>query len=211
MPRKIQLSVLLFVSTTALATTNQLDFNFGRGTPQSYIQAGGSSDHAGSRGTNWSADFLHQNGPHTYIGLGGGQFRSNDNVSETFVPNASSTIRSKTSSILLLTRVDIPSRSRIVMYVLAGVGWARNSLSITAMPGQIALLEQSKDCLAYASGIGADYALSDRLFIGVEARYQGSFRRTYDLTPAGTTLTGVNSMDTSMNVILLGVKVGIKY
>ena len=177
------LSILVFASTVASATTNQLDFNLGRGTPLSYVQAGGSSDHLGSRGTEWSADFLHQNSARTYVGIGGGQFRSNDNVSETFVPNSSATLSSRTSTILLLTRADLSSRSKMVIYALAGIGWAKNSLQITAMPGQPAILKDSKDTLAYATGLGADYPISDRLFFGVEARYQSSMKRTFDLTP----------------------------
>ncbi len=208
---KILWGVLVFLSTSAFATENQIEFNFGRGTPLSSIQAGGSSDRAGSRGTNWSADFLHQNGPRSYAGLGGGQFRSNDNVSETFLPNASSTITSKITSILLLTRVDLPSQSRMVIYVIAGLGWARNSLTITAMSGQGTLMDDSRDTLAYATGLGADYALNDRLIIGVEARYQGALKRTFDLTPQGQAITGVGSVQTSMNVFMLGVKAGIKY
>jgi opacity protein-like surface antigen len=208
---KKRLSMLLFVSTASFATVNQIDFNFGRGSPLSFIQADGSSDRAGSRGTSWSADFLHATGPGTYVGLGGGQFRSNDNVSQTFVPNTTSTIHTKSSTILILTRADMPTDTRLVPYLIAGLGWARNSLSVTAMSGQGTLLEDSHNTLAYATGLGLDYALNDRLFIGMEARYQGALKQTYDLTPQGQATTGVTSMQSSMNVFLWGVKAGFKY
>jgi len=208
---KKRLCLLVLASTSCYATVNQIDFNFGRGSPLSFIQADGSSDRAGSRGTSWSADFLHATGPGTYVGLGGGEFRSNDNVSQTFVPNTNSTIRTKSSTILILTRADMPTDSRLVPYLIAGIGWARNSLSITAMPGQGTLLEDSKNTFAYATGAGLDYALNDRLFMGIEARYQGAFKQTYDLTPQGQATTGINSIQSSMNVFLLGVKAGFKY
>src|SRR5258706_9459148 len=174
---------LLLVTSSALATVNQIEFNLGRGTPLSSIQAGGSSERAGSRGTEWSADILHSSGSRSYIGLGGGQFRSNDNVSQTFVPNTTSTISSKVSSVLLLTRVDFPSQSRTVLYAIAGLGWARNSLTLTDRTGVGTLLDESKDTLAYATDIGLDYPLTDRLLIGVEARYQRSLKQKFFLTP----------------------------
>jgi opacity protein-like surface antigen len=205
------LSILVFASTFCFGTENQIEFNLGRGTPLSSIQAGGSSDRAGSRGTAWSANFLHQAGPRYYVGLGGGQFRSNDNVSGTFVPNTPSTISSKITSILILTRVDIPSQSRLTPYVIAGIGWARNSLTVTARSGPGTLLDDSRNTVAYASGVGADYALSDRLFIGVEARYHNALKRTFTLTPQGQTTTGQSSVQTSLGVFMLGARAGIKY
>jgi len=200
----------MLVAPSSFAVVNQIEFNLGRGTPLSSIQAGGSSDRAGARGTEWSADFLHQTGPQVYFGIGGGHFRSDDNVSQTFVPNANSTITSKTTSILLLSRVDLAAPSRMVPYVIAGIGWARNSLSVTAVPNGT-ILEDSRDTVGFATGLGMDYALNDRLFIGIEARYQSSLQRTFDLTAVGSSTTGTNSIQTPMNVFHLGVKAGIKY
>src|SRR5450755_58939 len=95
-------SLWLLVASPAWATTNLIEFQLGRGTPISSMQAGGSSDHIGSRGTDWSADFLHQADPQFSFGIGGGQFRSNDHESTTFLPAADTTLRSRTTSILLL-------------------------------------------------------------------------------------------------------------
>ena len=203
------LILLLFVQAPCWATVNQLEFNLGRGTPLSSIQAGGSSDREGSRGTDWSADFFHAAGPQVYWGIGGGHFRSNDNVSQTFVPNADSTITSKTTSILILTRADLAPPARTVPYVIAGIGWVRNSLSVTT--SDTTLIDQSKNTVGFATGLGLDYALSDRFFIGLETRYQYALKRTFDLTAAGSAITGTNSVQTSMSVLTVGVKAGIKY
>jgi len=203
------LSLLILGSTSCFAAVNQLEFNLGRGTPLSTIQAGGSSDREGARGTDWSADFLHQAGPQVYWGIGGGHFRSDDNVSQTFVSNANSMITSKTTSVLLLSRVDLAPPSRMVPYAIAGIGWVRNTLSVTSEQGTI--IDDSKNTVGFATGLGMDYALSDRLFIGLEARYQSSLKSTFDLTAMGSSTTGTSSVQTSMSVLMQGVKAGIKY
>ena len=46
------------------------------------------------------------------------------------------------------------------------------------------LAEDSKTSLGYAAGLGLDLALNDRLFVGVEAKYQ-TVQRQFDVTPAG--------------------------
>lgn len=213
--------LLTLLVSPCIATVNQIEFNLGRGSPLSFIQAGGSSDRAGSRGTEWSADFLHQANPRLYWGLGGGQFRSNDNVSQTFVPNAISTLSARSSTILLLSRTDLSSGSKYVPYMIAGVGWTRHSMLIAAVPETSwadtgtsesrTLLEKSKDTLGYAYGLGLDYALTDALIIGVEARYQGSLKNTFDFSPAGVAITGQNNVQTSLNTFTASVKVGFKY
>jgi opacity protein-like surface antigen len=215
------LSVFLLATTPVLVLANQFDFNLGRGTPLSSIQAGGSSDSAGSRGTEWSADLLHQtNGP-LYLGLGGGMLRSNDNSSDTFVPGAHSTIRSRRSSILVLSRTDLGPPARMVPYLIAGIGWARNSLTVTAVPAgvwndtgtseQRTLMEESRNTVGYVTGIGLDYMMTSRIVIGIEGRYQGSIQRPFDLTPAGQAATGVSNIPTSLNSYTVGVKAGVKY
>ncbi len=213
--------LLALLGSPCRATVNQIEFNLGRGSPLSSIQAGGSSDRAGSRGTEWSADFLHQANPRLYWGLGGGQFRSNDHVSQTFVPNALSTISSRASTILILSRTDLSFGSKYVPYMIAGVGWTRHSLLVAAVPGapwtdtgtseSRTLLEESKNTLGYAYGLGLDYALSDGLFIGVEARYQGSLKNTFAFVPTGVAATGQTSVQTSLNLFTAGVKAGFKY
>ncbi|MFA5975150.1 MAG: outer membrane beta-barrel protein [Elusimicrobiota bacterium] len=204
------------------ASENQLEFNLGRGFPSSSIQAGDRSDRVGARGTEWSANLLHHlAGKRAYWGLGGGQFRSNDNVSQTFVPNAFSTITSKATTVLVLLRTDLSAQSRFVPYFIGGLGWAQNSLSVVAVPNSTwtdtgtsesrKLLKDSKNTLGYAYGLGLDYALNDRLLIGVEARYQGSLKNTYEMTPAGAAATGQNSVRAPLNLFATSVKAGIKY
>ena len=54
------------------------------------------------------------------------------------------------------------------------------------MSGQKLLINDCRrNTLGYATGIGIDYAMSDRLFIGAEARYQSALKRTFALTPQG--------------------------
>ena len=202
-------SILLLVTSPCLATMNQIDFNLGRGTPSSSIQAQGSSENIGSRGTDWSADIFHQVGPRVYWGLGGGIFRSNDRASATFIPSATTTLTSKATSILVLSRTDLGNQAKFVPYLIAGIGWVRNSLSVVT--GSTKLLDDSKDTLAYATGLGLDYALNDRLVIGMEARYQGSLNENFAYTPDGNAATGQNSVHTPLTVLSVGVKAGIKY
>jgi len=219
--RRLIGALLVLAAVPGRAAENLLEFNLGRGFPWSSIQAQGSSERSGSRGTAWSADFLHRTAPYVAWGLGGGQFRSNDNVSQTFLANAISTITSKTTSVLLLARTDVPSSSTLTPYFIVGLGWVRNTLSVAAVPGATwtdtgttesrPLLHDSKDTFGYAYGLGLDYALNDRLVVGIEARYESSLKSTYNLTPAGSAVTGLNSIQSSLTLFTAGVKVGIKY
>jgi opacity protein-like surface antigen len=196
------------------ATTNQLEFDYGRGSPESSIQAGGSSEREGDRGHAWSADWLHQSGPQVYWGLGGGHFTSDDHTSSTFVsvPNTNSTISSKSTSIFLLSRVDLSASSRLVPYVIVGTGWDSTSITATAATAApTTLIDESHSTLGYLVGGGIDLPFTDHLYIGAEARYQGAFQRNYDLTPAGQALTGQGAVQSTMKVFFLSLKAGIKY
>lgn len=218
---RFSLSLLVLAAAPNLILANQFDFNLGRGTPLSSIQAGASSDLAGSRGTEWSADLLHPTAGSFYLGLGGGMLRSNDNQTDTFVPGAHSTITSRRSSIMVLSRTDLGPPSKMVPYLIAGIGWVRNSLTVTASPTgawkdtgtseQRTLMEDSRSTVGYVTGVGLDYALTSRIVIGIEGRYQGSIQRPFDLTPAGQAVTGISNIPTSLNTYMVGVKAGIKY
>ena len=87
---KTLFSLLVLVSTVCRATENQIEYAYGRGTPRSAVDAGTGSDREGDRGPAWSADLLHEESNHVYLGVGGGQFHSDDRVSGTFVPQANS-------------------------------------------------------------------------------------------------------------------------
>jgi opacity protein-like surface antigen len=106
--------------------------------------------------------------------------------------------------------VDLSPPSKLMPYFIAGVGWVENSLSVTAAPGGT-LLDDSKSTIGFTTGLGMDYALNDRLFIGIDARYQTSLQRSFDLTPAGQAITGQGSVQTALDVFMLGVKAGVKY
>lgn len=201
--------ILILLSTACFATENQVDFIFGRGTPQSAAQAGSLFQEDGSRGESWSADILHRMGRQLSIGIGGGQFSSDDNTSTSFIPNAASTVSSKMTSILLLGRLDLSPNPKFIPYVIAGIGWVRNSLTVTSDP--ITVVDDSESAFGYAAGIGADVALTDRIFLGVEARYQGSTRRSFDMTSQGEALAGQSSVDTALKIVILGLKASVRY
>jgi opacity protein-like surface antigen len=204
----------LLAAQAAYATTNQIEFSLGRGSPESSIQANGSAESEGDRGHAWSADWLHQNGPYVYWGIGGGHFNSADHTSSTFVPNPNtiSTISSRSTSIFLLSRVDLAPPSRLVPYLIVGSGWVRTSITATAATATpTTLIDESHSTLGYMAGLGMDLPFTDRLFIGAEARYQSAFQRNFNLTPEGQALTGQGSVQSTMKVLFLSVKAGIKY
>jgi opacity protein-like surface antigen len=203
------MGALVFVSTTCFAMTNQIEYMQGRGIPRCSVQADGSADQEGTQGAEWSADFLHKAANHFYLGVGGGEFHSGDNVSGTFVSNANTTISSKMTSILALGRIDLSPNPKLVTYAIAGLGWVKNTLSVTSAPTTI--VDSSKATLGYAAGLGVEFPLSDRLFIGAEARYQGSERQSYQTTPDGTAATGRTSISVPLSVFLLSLKAGFKY
>ena len=205
-----KLLCLLLFCTTASWATNQIEFDLGRGTPESYIQANGSDDRQGGRGTAWSADILHQTSGAVYVGLGGGYFHSNDYVSPTFAPGTVSTIDSHAHTVLLLSRLDLTSNPKFLPYALVGAGWVDNELSVKDAGGN-SLISDSKSTYGYALGLGVDIALNDRLFVGLETRYQSGPKQSFSLSPEAQALTGAGSVETRSTVFLLGLKAGVKY
>ena len=204
----------LLAAEACYATTNQLEFSYGRGSPESSIQANGSSESEGDRGHDWSADWLHQSGPQIYWGFGGGHFSSADHTSSTFVSvsNTVSTISSKSTNIFLLSRIDISPSPRLVPYAIFGTGWDRTSITASAASAvTTTLIDDTHNTLGYMVGGGIDLPLTSYLYIGAEARYQGALQRNFDLTPAGQELTDQGSVQSTMKVFSLNVKAGIKY
>ena len=217
----ILLVLTLLIAPECFAVQNRLEYELGHGDPLSSVQANGSSDRAGSQGTVWSADILHFMGNQFYLGLGGGQFRSGDNVSQTFVPNANSTLSSTSSSILILSRQDVSVNQRFVTYLVAGIGWVKNTLTITAVPvtnwadtgtsEQRTLWDHSRDSIAFAAGAGLDWNLTSSLYAGAEVRYQNALSRNFPTTPVGQATTGQTSTSTSMNNLFYALKIGVTY
>jgi len=207
--KKFRILGLLLAAQTCHAMTNQIEFSLGRGSPESSIQVGGSAENPGDRGHAWSADWLHQNGPYVYWGIGGGHFNSEDHTTTTFVPTKLSILSTRSTSIFLLSRVDLTPPSKLVPYVIFGTGWDRTSISATA--GSTPVIDESHSTLGYMAGGGIDWPLTDRLFIGAEARYQSALQRNYDLTPEGQALTGQATVQSTMKVFFLNLKAGIKY
>ena len=206
--KRIFILMLLF-SAPALASTNQLDFMWGRGTPLNSIQAQGSAERDGLRGTFWTFDALHKVSDRFYFGVGIGHFTSADNNSSTFVANSESTLDSRKTSSLLLGRMDLIPGGRWVPYLIAGAGWVKNSLTVSSDQGT--LVDDSKSTLGYVGGFGMDLILGDRLLLGLEARYEGSLAQTYAMTPVGIAASGQTGVRTSLNLFLIGLKAGVKY
>jgi len=203
------LPFIFLISAPALASTNQLDFMWGRGTPLNSIQAQGSAERDGLRGSFWAFDAMHHISNQLYLGVGIGHFTSADNNSATFIPNANSIIDSRKTSSLLLGRMDLIPGGRWVPYAIAGAGWVKNSLTVTSDQGT--LVDDSKSTLGYAGGLGLDLILGDRLLIGIEARYEGSLAQTFGMTPTGVAASGQTGVRTSLNLFLVGLKAGVKY
>jgi opacity protein-like surface antigen len=173
------------------------------------VDLGYGSSQEGSRGTEWSADFLHKTANHVYFGVGGSEFRSKDTVNGSLVPGTTSVTRSKMSSIMGLVRADLNGTPKAQTYLIGGLGWVKHSLSITA--DGTSLVNDSKDAFGYMAGIGLDFALNDRLLIGVEGRYQGSVRKEFPLTPEGAAVAHQPSISVPLSVFFVGLKAGIKY
>jgi len=215
------LGLLMLTSVFCQATTNQLEFNYGRGSPRGSYHFDNFVNQEGPRGPEWSADFLHKMSGFGYLGLGGGHFHSGDDMSETFAPNATSDLVLKTTSIMALGRIDLNPNPKLTPYLLVGVGWVQNTLTVTSVPlitwpdtgtsESRILAEDSKSTLGYEAGFGLDLALTTRLFIGLEAKYQGSVKRSFNLTPAGQAATGQSQVTVPLGAILVGAKVGMKY
>ena len=220
-PMKRFLALLFLAASPSLAFDNLFDFNFGRGLPMSELQAGGSSDHAGSLGTAWSADLLHMARPGLYVGLGGGQFRSNDNESSTYLANASTIIRSRSSQIMILTRQDLTYKPDAIPYVIEGIGWVQNSVVMTSRPNttwadtgtneQRTLVHDTNNTVGFAIGAGMDFNLTNALFAGAEVRYQRALNENFKTTPAGLAATGQSDFDTPLKTLFYTVKLGLRY
>ncbi len=217
-----RLFALLFVlAAPAAAMTNQIDVYFGRATPRSDAGVGQTNDRVGSRGTDWKVEALHKTGPRSYLGIGFGRFRSNQNTSTTFISNSTSLLSSKISSTFLLGRVDLLAAPSYSIYGIAGIGLVRNSLHIAASPSTTwtdtgtsevrTIVEDAASALGYAGGLGIDVNLTDRIVLGAEARYQGSQKKDFSLTSEGSSLSGASSIHTDISILFMGFKIGLKY
>jgi opacity protein-like surface antigen len=203
------LTVILFVSAPAFGTTNQLDFMWGRCSPLGSVQAQGSTEQDGLRGSCWNADALHHVSDRFYIGMGFGQFRSADNNSTTFMANSIATISSRKTSTLLLGRMDLTTTSHFVTYAIAGLGWVQNSLTVNSDQGTI--VDQSRSTFGFSGGLGFDVLVTQALVIGIETRYDGSPAQHFGMTAAGAAATGQTDLRTSADLFSVGLKAGIKY
>jgi opacity protein-like surface antigen len=201
--------LILFLPSMSTATTNLISLNIGRGTPESSIQATGSSDLNGASGQAWSFDAFHLVSPQVYLGLSTGHFSAGDNTSLTFVPNTTTTISSKVTSSLILGRLDLTPGGKAVPYLIGGIGWAKNSIVVTS--DSVTLVNDSKNTFEYGVGGGIDFAWTDHLFIGAEGRYQGSYKSSYNMTQEGVAATGRNSLSTGNTVLIFTVRAGVMY
>jgi opacity protein-like surface antigen len=205
------LVLFLFTSVPALGSTNQIDFLWGRSSPQGSIQANGSTEQDGLRGTSWSFDALHQASEYFYLGFGFGDFSSADNNSTTFIPgNTVSTIDSQKTSTLILGRMNLGASSHFLPYAIAGLGWVKNSMTVYNS-GQGTVIDDSKSTFGYAGGLGVDLLLTDRLILGMEARYEGSPAQHFGMSAAGAAASGVTDVRTSANLFTVALKAGVKY
>lgn len=206
---KTILGVLILAPVLCYASTNQLEFNYGRGFPRASDDLREAVDQEGPRGPQWSADILHKMSPGLYLGLGGGHFVSADDMSNIFASGASSNQSLKMTSILGLGRIDLGPNPKLTPYAIAGLGWVRTSLAVTS--GSQVLVDESNSTLGYALGLGMDLPLTDRLYIGIEGRYQNSIKHTFNTTSAGLAATGQSQVAFSSGAYLFSAKVGIKY
>nr|AEQ20592.1 hypothetical protein [uncultured bacterium CSLF42] len=203
------------------ADSNQIEFNFGRATPSNSLQAGPDDQQLGGSGLAWSIDALHQMGKYFDIGLGGGHYHSSPNQSTLFLPNSTTALSSRSTNILLLGRINFNAGSRGTFYAIGGLGWARNTLALTASPAtpwtdtgtmeSRVLINTSKDTFCYMGGVGLELPLWGSFLIGGDIRYQGTTSAGYSLTPSGASLVGRTDLRTAVNAILMSLKVGIKY
>jgi opacity protein-like surface antigen len=117
--------------------------------------------------------------------------------------------------------VDIIPGQKFALYGIGGAGWVKNSLSVTAAPNSTwsdtgtsetrTFLDDSANVLGYKVGLGLDVSLTDSLVLGVEGDYEGSQKKSFSLTPQGVEATGQTSVDASVSIFSIGLKLGIKY
>jgi len=202
-------AITFFIAAPAFGFTNQIDFSMGRGSPLDSIQAQGSSEQDGLRGSYWSLDALHHASDRFYLGFGTGHFSSADNNSSTFAAHTNSTISSHKTPLMILGRMDFGAESHFVPYAIVGLGWVKNSLTVTSDQGT--LIDQSKSTLGYSGGLGMDIILGDRLLVGLEARYEGSPAQHFAMTSLGAAASGQTDVHTSINLFSVGLKAGVRY
>ncbi len=200
---------ILLLSQTSWAVENRLEYMYGHGFPKSSVDFGHGSEQEGSSGSEWSADFLHSTSPHVYFGVGGGKFRSKEQSSTALIPSANSSISARMSAVLGLVRVDINANPKVITYLIGGLGWVKHSLVINSDKGTI--IDVSRDAFGFAGGLGLDYLLNDRLYLGVEGRYQGSVKQSFHTTDLGQSVTGQSSISLPLSVVLVSAKIGVRY
>jgi len=106
--------------------------------------------------------------------------------------------------------MNLGASTHFVPYAIVGLGWVKNSLTVYSSQ-QGTIIDDSKSTVGYAGGLGVDLLLTDRLILGVEARYEGSPAQHFGMSAAGAAASGVTDVRTSANLFTIGLKAGVKY
>lgn len=207
--------------------SHSISANLGTSIPLTDVDVtgiGGGKEKAGSAGLSIGGQYLYNLRKDIGIGLDINFASSGDKESSTFLTGANSTLSSKTTSVLAVGKKNFLEDKKVSPYVLVGLGFGINNLTIDAKPTtgfvwsntgtaeERNLADSTKTTFAGALALGLDIAITEALFVGGEARYMFTSSATYEPSPAiKAAYPQLSGVEGSINRMNLTVALGYKF
>ena len=202
-----------------------VNLNLGTGIPLSTLDlsaVGGGSDKIGTAGLAVGGEYLYYLTPLFALGLDGNYSKFGDKNSSKFSPLVDSTVSAKSMVVLAVGKYTIVPEGKILPYLLGGFGLHNSSLKFSASPAAGLVWadtgtresrvfgDDSASSYALAFGLGVDVPVNERVFIGIETRYQYLGSVTYSANSLGRAV-GVTGVEGATSMVNVFARAGYKF
>ena len=224
------LCVIALVSGLAKADINKGDQSvtaaLGLTVPVSQIDltdVGGGKAQAGGPGFAGGFQYLYNVSPTFGIGADFNYLHTGEEQSSTLVPFGDSTVNLNSTIFLAVARVNLKTTGTVIPFVFWGMGINSTTLQINTTPSpgfywfntgtreERALINDSESGVAVALGGGVDYYISDRVFFGLEGRFDYLGNADYSSTPSTEFFTGLSGVKGTFDLFNVMGRVGYRF
>lgn len=228
MKRIILALPLIALSTLAFADLQKgshlLSLYGGAGFTSSQFEYGvtGGEEPVADGGGSWGAQWVYvvKDTPSIGLGLDASISDLSEHRTLDLVRGSDSTSSMRSAVLLAIARLTFPT-GRARPYIFAGIGAHRTRASISAKPygtntwsdtsttESRVLLDETKSSLALGFGVGIDFYVTQRLFLGTEFRAVALGHRRYDQTAQAASVgldLQKNGLDTQALLFRLGLQ-----
>jgi opacity protein-like surface antigen len=156
------------------------------------------------------------------VGLDVSNSKFNDRTSSSLIENTDSVSGGHSFDVLAVVRGAFIPNGRIHPFVEGGLGVSNTTLKVEATPVSSAvwgdtgtrekrtIVDSSQSGAALLIGGGADFFLTDHLFLGVDGRVMAYLNRTYEATPSAKS-AGFTNIEGSLATFNILARLGLKF